>query len=309
MQGKSPLNLRNIEIFQAVMKLGTVTAAASAMGTSQPTVTRDLLRLESQMGFALFERQRQRLRPTARARRLYTQIQTAFSAIEDLNHFVERLREGHEDRLIVATLPAIAISLLPEVAALMKRHMPALSLEIQTVDPQDENPISGHNFDIGLIEGDHSSSATQVTAIAEFPLVAVLPADHVLAGQKRISLEDLRSVDMVNLAPHDPTQLKLTRLLDQAGVQCPVAVSCQSAAGVCELVALGMGIAVVNPLTAMHFASRGLLLRPFAPRITFNVSAIRPINRASDEISQTFLALLRAVCGRRQVDLDALGIH
>lgn len=308
MDNASLMNLRNIEMFRAVMKLGTVTAAAAALGSSQPTVTRDILRLESQLGFALFERTRQRLRPTARAKRLYTHIQTAFSAIEDLNHYVDRLREGHEDRLIVATLPALAISLLPEVAAAMKQRMPALTLEIQTVDPQDENPISGHNFDIGLIEGAFYSQTAQVSVIADFPLVAVMPTTHALATRALVRPEDMEGEALVTLAPHDPSQMQLTRLLDAAGVQRRGSVSCQSAAGVCELVAFGMGIAVVNPLSAMYFAHRGLVLRCFEPRIPFRISAIRPQNRPSDEITQNFLELLKTTCRKRLVDLAALGI-
>ena len=308
MDNASLMNLRNVEMFRAMMKLGTVTAAAAALGSSQPTVTRDILRLESQLGFALFERTRQRLRPTARAKRLYTHIQTAFSAIEDLNHFVDRLREGHEDKLIVATLPALAISLLPEVAAEMKGRMPALMMEIQTVDPQDENPISGHNFDIGLIEGTFSSRAAQVTVVADFPLVVVLPTDHALSVHAVLSPKDLDGEDLVTLAPHDPSQMQLMGLLDAAGVQRRGGISCQSAAGVCELVAHGMGIAVVNPLSAMHFAHRGLVLRRFDPRIPFRISAIRPANRPGDEITREFLALLKATCRKRLVDLAALGV-
>jgi DNA-binding transcriptional LysR family regulator len=291
------------------MKLGTVTAAAASLGSSQPTVTRDILRLESQLGFALFERSKQRLRPTERAKRLYAHIQTAFSVIEDLNHFVERLREGQEDRLIVATLPALALSLLPEVALGMKRQMPALTLEIQTVDPQDENPISGHNFDIGLIEGIYTSPAAQVTAVADFPLVVVMRDDHALAERALLTPTELEDQALVTLAPHDPSQVQLTRLLDAAGVQRRGAVSCQSAAGVCELVACGLGIAIVNPLTAMHFANRGLVLRSFQPRTNFSISAIRPVNRADDEISQSFLALLKETCRSRLIELGARGIQ
>ena len=54
----------------------------------------------------------------------------------------------------------------------------------------------------------------------------------------------------------------------------------------------GDGCAVLNPLTAMHFAHKGLTLRPLAPDIDFKISAIRPFNRQSEELSKTFLTLL-----------------
>jgi DNA-binding transcriptional LysR family regulator len=59
---------RHIEVFRAVMTAGSVTGAAALLHTSQPTLSRDLARLEQLLGYALFERERGRLKPTARAR-------------------------------------------------------------------------------------------------------------------------------------------------------------------------------------------------------------------------------------------------
>ena len=61
------LTHRQIEVFRAVMNAGQVTHAAEALHTSQPTVSRELARLEQVLGIDLFERVRGRLRPTVRA--------------------------------------------------------------------------------------------------------------------------------------------------------------------------------------------------------------------------------------------------
>ena len=67
----SPLTVslthRQIDVFRAVMVTGHVTRAADRLGSSQPTVSRELARLESSVGLQLFERVRGRLRPTVRA--------------------------------------------------------------------------------------------------------------------------------------------------------------------------------------------------------------------------------------------------
>ena len=65
------VNLRHIEIFHAVMTTGNLTEAAQLLHTSQPTVSRELARLEQLLDYALFERAQGRLRPTARALALY----------------------------------------------------------------------------------------------------------------------------------------------------------------------------------------------------------------------------------------------
>jgi len=82
------INLRQVEIFRATMKFGTVTAAAVALGSSQPTITRELARLQAHVGFSLFERKRQRLVPTARALKLYQEVQASFIGLDRINDFV-----------------------------------------------------------------------------------------------------------------------------------------------------------------------------------------------------------------------------
>ncbi|MBW8832014.1 MAG: LysR family transcriptional regulator [Burkholderiales bacterium] len=70
-----PLTHRQIEVFRTVMATGHVTRAADRLGSSQPTISRDLARLEQVLGMALFERVRGRLRPTARAQALLAEVE------------------------------------------------------------------------------------------------------------------------------------------------------------------------------------------------------------------------------------------
>src|ERR1700744_4291610 len=61
------LTHRHIEVFRALMTAGSVTKAAEMLFTSQPTVSRELARMEQSIGFPLFERLHGRLRPTLSA--------------------------------------------------------------------------------------------------------------------------------------------------------------------------------------------------------------------------------------------------
>ncbi|MGL6045164.1 MAG: LysR family transcriptional regulator, partial [Vogesella sp.] len=66
---------RHIEVFRAIMLSGSVTGAATLLRTSQPTVSRELARLEQLLGYALFQRDKGRLQATARALALYDEVQ------------------------------------------------------------------------------------------------------------------------------------------------------------------------------------------------------------------------------------------
>ena len=65
------MNIRQIEIFRAVMQAGSITGAAHLLHVSQPGVSRMLAHIELQLGLALFERTRGKLRPTPEAQALY----------------------------------------------------------------------------------------------------------------------------------------------------------------------------------------------------------------------------------------------
>ena len=72
------LSHRQIHFFRAVMGTGHVTRAAELLHTSQPTVSRELARLEQVLGFALFERVKGRLKPTVRALALMEEVEQSY---------------------------------------------------------------------------------------------------------------------------------------------------------------------------------------------------------------------------------------
>ena len=68
------MRLRHIEVFNAVMQTGSVSAAARLINITQPAVSRTLQHAELQLGFALFQRARGRLTPTNEALALFPHI-------------------------------------------------------------------------------------------------------------------------------------------------------------------------------------------------------------------------------------------
>lgn len=81
------MNLRQCEVFRAVMEAGTVTEAAHRLRISQPAVSKMLAQLERDLGLRVFLRQRRRLVPTPEGRALHQEVQRAFVGLEYLNSF------------------------------------------------------------------------------------------------------------------------------------------------------------------------------------------------------------------------------
>ncbi|WP_268810299.1 LysR family transcriptional regulator, partial [Vibrio parahaemolyticus] len=72
------MNLRQLEVFYAIMQARTVSGAARLLHVSQPNVTRVLAHTEQQLGFALFERVKGRLVPTQEAKALLPEAEKVY---------------------------------------------------------------------------------------------------------------------------------------------------------------------------------------------------------------------------------------
>lgn len=293
---KNHINLRQVEIFRATMKFGTVTAAAAALGSSQPTITRELSRLEEHIGFRLFERRLQRVIPTARALKLFEEVQASFIGLDRINGFIDRLRDASEEVLTVASLPAFAQTILPEAIARLNKTHPDLTLHLSTVDPRNQSSISGFNFDIGLIEDFYTQRDAEVRVLWVFKLVAVMPPDHPLAQREYLEPQDFEGLNFISLGSQDPYRLSVERIFDITGTQRRLFLSSQSANSVCEMVLKGLGVSIVNPLTALSYEKQGLVVKPFLPVQDFVLSVLRPLNRPVVASSEALLTHLSQIC-------------
>ncbi|KQV60267.1 transcriptional regulator [Pelomonas sp. Root1217] len=285
---------RHIEVFRAVMTAGSVTGAASLLHTSQPTLSRDLARLEQLLGYALFEREHGRLKATARARVLFDEVERSFQGLARVIERAEALGRDEDAELTVLSLPALSHALLPGALAVLLAGHPGARINITPAEPPLLDAwISEQRFDLGLAEQATPLPGVRVEPVLEADEVAVLPADHALASRKRLALKDFEGQDFISLAEDDPYRREIDARFDAAGIQRRLRVQTHSAVAVCELVRSGLGTAIVNPLTAAACADSGLVVRPLAVSIPYRVSALIPLHRPAQPLVDALLSALR----------------
>ena len=275
---------RHIEVFRAVMTTGSATGAADLLHSSQPTVSRELARLESLLGYALFERVQGRLRPNARALALWDEVQRSWQGLERVVDRAVALGRSDAVQLSVLCLPALAHALLPGAAARLLQACPHARLSVTPQEsPLLEEWMSAQRFDLGLGEQTATPPGTQAEVLLTLDEVAVLPAGHALAMRPVLGLDDFAGLPFVSLSADDPYRRQIDALFAQAGVQRQLRLETHSAVAVCAMVQQGLGVAIVNPLTALagvNGAGGGLVLRRLAFSVPFSVSMVRPLFRA-----------------------------
>src|SRR4051794_19818016 len=107
------MNLRQLEIFRAIMTHGSVSEAARSLHVSQPSVSNVLKHAEQTLGVQLFERVGGRLLPTPEAELLFPEVEQIYDQLGRINSFVRDLRTGSSGRLSLLANPTLANTLLP----------------------------------------------------------------------------------------------------------------------------------------------------------------------------------------------------
>ncbi|MBB5204266.1 DNA-binding transcriptional LysR family regulator [Inhella inkyongensis] len=292
-----PINHRQVEIFRAIMEAGSLTAAAQALHSSQPTLSRELARMEERLGLRLFNRGAVKLTPTAAALRLYEGVQAHYRGLRHIQDQALALARQEEQALEVLALPALAHALLPQAL----QHCPPAPL---TITPA-ENPwldqwMSEQRFDLAVAESHHAPSGCHLEVVADLDEVVVLPAGHPLLAQPSLDLADLAGQPFISLASNDPYRQGIDQAFAHAGIQRIQRLQTHSAVAVCALVQAGLGLSIVNPLTARACAGPGLHWRPLRHSIPFTVSLIFPSHRPQHRLQPILAAALRSALRAHQ---------
>ena len=271
------LTHRQLTLFRAIMIHGNLSRAADVTGSSQPTLSRELARLEYVLCFALFDRVRGRLRPTARALALMQEVERSFIGLEQIAARAQELRTLSTGRLRLACLPALAHALVPQALLHFSKALPDVSVSVVPLEsPWLEQALSEQRFDIGLGETTEAPTGVELHALLTANEVAVLPAGHHLCNRAVLQPQDFANERFVSLADGDPYRQAIDAMFLKAGVQRATLLETTSAVAVCAMVQQGLGVAIVNPLTAAAMAGPHLVVRPLATEIPFSVSLLLP---------------------------------
>jgi DNA-binding transcriptional LysR family regulator len=300
------LTHRQIEVFRAVMVAGHVTRAAEALRTSQPTVSRELARLERVLGIALFERVKGRLRPTVRALALLEEVELSYVGLERIAATAASLRDFSQGRLQLACLPALAHALLPDAIRRFVALQPAAGVSITPLEsPSLEVALTEQRFDLGLTERREAPAATALRSLLEVDEVCVLREDHPLAAREVLRPQDFAEQAFISLAPTDPYRQQIDAVFQGAGVRRQLQIESPSAVSVCAMVREGLGVAIVNPLTALALRGQGLLMRPLSVSIPFHVAVVLPSWRSEHPLRGDLLAGLSAAAAALKAQLPS----
>lgn len=132
--------------------------------------------------------------------------------------------------------------------------------------------MSAQRHDLGLTETLHTPAGTERTPLLTLNEVCVLPQGHPLAAKPMLTPADFHGENYISLSRTDSYRQLLDALFVEHQVKRRMVVETHSAASICAMVRAGVGISVVNPLTALDYAGNGVVVRRFSVEVPFTVN-------------------------------------
>ncbi|MBL8338316.1 MAG: LysR family transcriptional regulator [Rhodoferax sp.] len=288
------MNLRQIEVFRAVMQAGGISGAAQALHVSQPAVSRLIRYLEVKLRVTLFDRAGGRLQPTPEARALMREIDSAYRGIDRVRHCAAQLHRGANDTLRIASNMSTALDLVPRAVASLCAGMPAVrvSVDIATYAQITDQLLAGE-CDIGVAAFvQPQNPGLQAHPIGEGDVLCAMAAHHPLARRKRLRVEETRAYPVIAFGQETLQGKAVQALVGDAGPPMQGGIEVRYAYIACGIAAHGGGLALVDDLTASQFRRPDLALRPLASPSRYRAYALSSVQHPLSAAGRHMVDLL-----------------
>lgn len=284
------MRLRHIEVFHAVYSTGSVTRAAEMLSVSQPSVSKVLAHAEQQLGYALFDRVRGKLVPTPEADQLFTHVVNVNDSVEHLRHLAENLRAAEQGSIRIAATPAFGIDLLPRAIASYRELHPDTVFLVETLH-HDEIAVAlqESRIDVGLAFDPEFIPGVARVTLAKASFVVVTPPDMNFSGRKSVSITDLDGLEFIGLDKRGPLGRLLSNHIESSGAELNHVANAETYQVAKALVAYGVGVTIIDEVTALSSGHESIRLWPLEPEIRFRISALHLDKAPLSIVSQRFI--------------------
>lgn len=261
------INLRQIEIFKALIEHGTVSRAAEMLKISQPAASKLLVNLELDTGLKLFDRYKGRLTPTTQALRLHEEVSRIFMGVSQVESAIEMIRREDQGRLVIGVIPALSGAFIQRTTMSFLKHNPNVYCLVKSPSSRwIAEYVLTRKLDIGLVTARIDNPFIVTEPLLEHPLLCIMPVGHPLARHKVIRPEHLNDAPFVSFSPETYTGQKVASMFERYRVNANVVLTADSNPTVSQFVASGLGVSLVHPLFVAGMEKQ-IATRPFEPMI------------------------------------------
>jgi DNA-binding transcriptional LysR family regulator len=295
---------RQLEAFRMLMTSGTASRAAELLGITQPAISRAVVELEAELGFALFDRVKGRMVPTPEGQLFFREVEHSFLGLERLRAAAGRIRESGSGLLKVGCLPALCAGVMaPAIRSFQSEH-PEVAIDLRVrSSAMIRDLVAAGQCDMGIVAEEVDLSGIVHEPFASYRVACVMAPDHPLAAEPLITPAHLDGQRYIRMRLEEGLQRQLAAMFQAHGATPRLAVETEYSHVVCTLALAGVGIGLVNPAAAHEARGRGLLVKPFEPSVLFRKFLLFPSGRLTSRLLRSFLLHLKRAAAAEQGEL------
>lgn len=291
------LDFRSLEMFLAVMSCGSITGASRMMGCSQPGATRLIRDLEAAVGFQLFHRNGPRISPTERGMRFHEEAARILAGMHQIRNRANAIRDGLEPALDIAATPTMAGGLAGAALARAKMELPHI-IDVQSMNAEHVvRSLLTRTSDIGLSAFPLDYAGLDMHVVCESTCVAVLAENSPFAGQDELDLDVLRETRLVTVGNAYRLRYSIDKAMRAAGVSPVAQYATNSSLNAVMAARSGLGVSIVDPVTAYGIPVAGTRIVPLAPKIPYVWGLFTASGRIVTPLIAEFITAFQLACG------------
>lgn len=257
------MELRHLRYFIAVAEEGSfLTAAERRLHTSQPSLSRQIRDLESEVGAKLLERQARGVALTPAGRVFLDHARLALSQVEAAMDGARRTVQPPRPVLSMGFLVGLEVMWLPHLLRILREEAPEVEVTLSTQSsPELALALARGKLDVAFLRPEKDSEGLIFKMLAKEPLIAVLPAGHRLATRKKIRPQDLARELYVSSARTSPVlQAVIQDYAARLGITLKAKYEGENISSAMSLVVSTGGISLV-PLYAQNMLAPNVVAR------------------------------------------------
>jgi len=244
------MELRHLRYFVAVAEEGGLLAAAERrLHTSQPSLSRQIRDLESEVGVKLLERQARGVTLTSAGRVFLDHARLALLQVEAATDAARRADQPEKVVLSMGFLAGQEVVWLPHALRILREEAPNAEIILSSQSsPELALGLMRGKLDVAFLRPEINSEGLSFRFLAKEPLIAVLPAGHRLTSRKKIRPRELAREIYVSSARTSPvlksviqdyaSRVGITLRAEYEGENLPAAMSLVTSTGGVTLIPL-----------------------------------------------------------------------
>jgi DNA-binding transcriptional LysR family regulator len=259
------MNLRFIETFLWVARLGSFRAAAERLNTTQAAVSNRIASLEADLGQELFERMPGGVRLSAVGQRAIVPAEDLMRSAMEFRVAVGR-SEQLRATVRIGTIDSIVHSWLPQFIERVREQYPGLTLDLDVDTSRGiAREIMERRIDLALLMGPVLEPGLRSVDLGQMDCAWVAAPKFGL-GDRKIGLEDLVDLPILTFSRNSDPHIWLVRQFEELRLRQPAISNSNSLSAVLRLALEGVGIALVaKPVVAQALANGALQLLDVTP--------------------------------------------